>query len=158
MGDEFKSNVMYSTRFTIPALMIAFLFASVTEALSSTAGVYYSTGQGYMEKSQYDMAALAFEKAVELSPDWPEAHNALGEAYAKLLRFDEALVQFNKAIELKPDYLDAKINQRRTTMSVERYKPAESSRFSQKQKFSILGLLTIAIAATIALVIYSYSS
>jgi tetratricopeptide (TPR) repeat protein len=141
----------------IIVIMITFLWGLSSHVLATTAEIYYSMGKGYVEKSKYDMAALAFEKAVEASPDWPEAHNALGEAYVQLFRFQDALDQFSKAIELKPDYTEAKINHRRTMMSAERYKPVEGSRLNSWQKFTILGLLTVVIAVVAALTIYFYT-
>jgi tetratricopeptide (TPR) repeat protein len=96
----------------------------------------------------------AFEKAVELSPDWPEARNALGEAYVQLLRFEDAVAEFDKALELKHDYARAKINRRRTMMSVERYKPVEGSRLNRWHKFAILGGITAAITLISALALY----
>ena len=158
MQDEFKSDaILYFIRIIILALPIAYLAIVSPQILASTAEVYYSMGQAYMEQGKYDMAILALNKAVESSPDWAEAYNALGEAYVKLLKFDKALAQFNKAIELKPNYTEAKINQQRTTMSLDRYKPAKGSKFNPWQRFIILGLITVAIAATAAFIVYSYS-
>jgi tetratricopeptide (TPR) repeat protein len=137
------------------AFAIALLSLSPSPAFASVAEMYYSMGQEYVEKGNFDMAVLAFEKAVEQAPDWPEAHNALGEAYIELLRFEDAVAEFDKAIELKSDYTQAKLNRRRTMMSLERYKPMEGSRLSNWQKISILGAITAAIAAIAALIVHS---
>lgn len=131
-----------------------FLLSISSSASASSAEMYYSIGQKYMEKSDFDMAALAFEKAVELAPGWPEVHNALGEAYVQLLRFEDAVAQFDKAIELKQDYAQAKVNRRRTMMSVERYKPMRGSRLSRWHKFAILAGITAVITLVSALVVY----
>ena len=132
------------------------IFLSVLSLSASASGaeMYYSMGQKYIEEGKFDVAALAFEKAVELSPDWPEAHNALGEAYARLLRFEDAVTEFDKALELRPDYAQAKRNRRRTMMSVERYKPMSGSRLNPWHKIAILGGVTAAIALISALVVY----
>lgn len=136
------------------AFAVALLISPLSPAFASAEETYYSMGQKYVEKGNFDMAVLAFEKAVELAPDWPEAHNALGEAYVELLRFEDAVAEFDKAIELKSDYTQAKLNRRRTMMSLERYKPMEGSRLSNWQKLSILGAITAAIAAIAALIVY----
>lgn len=133
---------------------IILLSTSSSSASASGSEMYYSMGQKYMEEGGFDMAALAFEKAVELSPDWPEARNALGEAYVQLLRFEDAVAEFDKALELKHDYARARINRRRTMMSVERYKPVEGSRLNRWHKFAILGGITAAIALISALVVH----
>ena len=131
---------------------IALFSTSSSLASSSTAQMYYSMGQEYMVKGDFDLAVLALGKAVELAPDWPEAHNALGEAYVQLLRFADGLAEFEKALELKQDYTRAKMNRRRTKLSVERYEPVSGSRLSHWHKFAILGGVTAVITLTIALV------
>ena len=79
------------------AFAIALLSLTLSPAFASVAETYYSMGQKYVEKGNFDMAVLALEKAVELAPDWPEAHNALGEIYVELLRFEDAVAEFDKA-------------------------------------------------------------
>ena len=133
--------------------VIALLSALSSPASASSAEMYYSMGQKYMEKGDFDMAALGFEKAVELARDWPEAHNALGMAYVQLLRFRDAVDHFNKAIELKPDYNEAKINRRKAITSVERYEPMKKSRLSRWHKAAILGGVTVTIALLSALIV-----
>jgi len=145
------------------AAAVFFIFATFfstlpSPAYSSSAETYYSIGQKYMEEGNFDMAALGFAKAVELAPDWPEAHNALGEAYVQILRFRDAVEHFDKAVELKPDYNKAKLNRRRTMMSVERYEPMEKSRLNRWHKVAILGGVTVAIAFISALVVHLISS
>ena len=136
-------------------LVIAFIIVSPCHASDPDENMYYVMGQKYMEKSDFDMAALAFEKAVKLEPDSPEAHNALGEAYVQLLRFDDAMAEFNKAIELKPDYTRAKANQRRNTMAVGRYEPMKGSRLNRWHKLAILGGVVAAIVVVAAVIVSS---
>jgi lipoprotein NlpI len=138
----------------VSAFAIALLGTPSSRASASGAEMYYSMGQEYMEKGNFDMAALAFKKAVELAPDWPEAHNALGEAYVRLLSFEEAAAEFDKALELRQEYARAEINRRRTMMAVERYEPMRGSRLARWQKFAILGGITIAITLTGMLVVH----
>jgi len=143
--------------FMVFAFVIGLLGTLFSSASASTAEMYYSMGQSYIENSSFDMAALALEKAVELAPDWPEAHNVLGESYVQLFRFEDALSEFDKALELKSDYTRAKINRQRTMMSIKRYEPVKGSRLSRWHKFAILGGLTAAITLVAALIVYSSS-
>ena len=138
----------------ITALAFAVVLPGVPSVSASVAEMYYSMGQKYMEKGNFDMAALSLEKAVELAPEWPEAHNALGEAYVQIFRFEDAVAEFDKAIKLKSDYTQAKRNLRRTMMSVERYKPVKGSSLNRWHKTFILGGITIAVAAVVALAVY----
>jgi lipoprotein NlpI len=144
--------------FISPVIVSAFaifLFGVLSPSVSASAvEMYYSMGQKYMEEGNFDVAALAFEKVVALAPDWPEAHNALGEAYVQLLRFEDAVTEFDKALELRQDYTRAKINRRRTMMSVQRYEPMKGPRLNRWHKLAILGGITAAITLISALAIY----
>lgn len=122
---------------------------------AASAEMYYSIGQKYATQGNFDMAVVAFEKAVKLSPGWPEAHNALGEAYVKLLRFEEAVAEFDRALNLKPDYTQAERNRRSATRSVQRYEPMKGSRLKRWHKVAIIGGITAAIALISALVVHS---
>ena len=55
-------------------------------------------------QGKYDEAIQAFDKAIELKPNYAEAWNLKGIAFCQLGKFDEAIQAFNKAIELKPNY------------------------------------------------------
>ena len=131
------------------------LFASLD--LPADAKMYYSMGEKYMAEDNFDMAVLAFEKAVNSAPYWPEAHNSLGEAYVKLLRFDDALNEFDRALNLKKDYPEADKNRRRTMTAIKQYKPMKGSRLRRWHKVAILGGITAAIAIAAALIISSSS-
>ncbi len=48
-------------------------------------------------------AAQELERAIELDPDFAEAHCDLGVAYARLNRYPEAAAEFRRAMELAPD-------------------------------------------------------
>lgn len=71
---------------------------------------YYGRGTDLYYKGQYDLALKAFEKAIELKPDFAEAWNNKGILLGKLDRDGEALSAFEKAIDLKPDYAEAWLN------------------------------------------------
>ncbi len=141
----------------ILAFVVILPGVSSSPAPSASAELYYSMGQKYAAEESFDMAVLAFEKAVGAAPDWPEAHNALGEAYVKLLRFEDALAEFDRALELKQDYPQADKNRRRAMISVERYEPVKGSKLRRWHKVSILGGVIAAIAIASALIIYSAS-
>jgi len=60
-------------------------------------GVYYR-GRGDNE-----MAVEEQKKAIELDPDYGDAHNELGYAYLNLRNFDKAIEHFQKYASLNPD-------------------------------------------------------
>jgi predicted O-linked N-acetylglucosamine transferase (SPINDLY family) len=53
-----------------------------------------------------DAATAAFRRAIELEPDFAEAHCNLGQARKDVAQLEEAIACFRKAIELNPDFSD----------------------------------------------------
>jgi tetratricopeptide (TPR) repeat protein len=60
-------------------------------------------GNALQKKGKLDEAVAAFSKAVQLKPNFPEAHYNLGNALKQKQRLDEAITAYSKAIQLKPD-------------------------------------------------------
>ena len=52
----------------------------------------------------------SYRRALELKPDFAEAHNNLGGAFKEQGRLEEADACFRRALELKPDYVEAHSN------------------------------------------------
>lgn len=138
-------------------IAVAFVILMHQILLASTGEMYYLLGQEYMQKKNYELAILSFEKAIEQNPDWAEAHNALGEAYFFLFKYNEALKEFDKAIELKSDYTLAKINRNRTLMVIDRYEPIKG--FKPKLWHKIAVLIAIVVSLTVvSLIALNYYS
>ena len=51
---------------------------------------------------QYEEALKAYDKAIELKPDFSVAWNNKAFSFSSLGRYEEALNAYDKAIELKP--------------------------------------------------------
>src|SRR5205823_1569139 len=52
----------------------------------------------------------AFQNAINLRPDYPEAHNNLGNALRAAGRLPEALDPHRQALSLRPTYAEARLN------------------------------------------------
>jgi tetratricopeptide (TPR) repeat protein len=52
-------------------------------------------------------AIEAYEKAIEIKPDFNEAYYSIGVAYANLSKFEKAIEAYEKAIKIKPDFNEA---------------------------------------------------
>lgn len=57
----------------------------------------YNQGVGYAQGGEYPRAILAFNRALELRPKFPEANNSLGYVYNQLKSYDKAIAQFEVA-------------------------------------------------------------
>ena len=57
-----------------------------------------------------DEAVACYRRALELKPDFAEAHNNLGNALQDQGKLDEAVACYRRALELKPDFAEAHNN------------------------------------------------
>ncbi|WP_069201610.1 tetratricopeptide repeat protein [Rickettsia felis] len=68
---------------------------------------YHHKGKALLKLERAEEAIKAFNRAIELKPDYAEAYNEKGYALASLEKHNDAISCYNKAIALKPDYADA---------------------------------------------------
>ena len=61
-------------------------------------------GQAWTKRS------LNYQKALQINPDYAEAHNNLGNALLQKGNVDEAIAHYQKALQIKPDYAEAHDN------------------------------------------------
>ena len=54
----------------------------------------YNQGVGHAQAGQYPRAIVAFQRALALRPEFPEASNSLGYVFNRLERYDEAIEHF----------------------------------------------------------------
>lgn len=71
---------------------------------------YLKRGGDFYYKGKYNEALKAYDKAIELKPDYVEAWYNKGVVLDNLGRHDEALKAYDKAIVLKPDFARAWYN------------------------------------------------
>ena len=57
-----------------------------------------------------DEAITHYQKALQIKPDYAEAHINLGNALLKKGGVDEAISHYQKALQINPDYAEAHIN------------------------------------------------
>ena len=71
---------------------------------------HYNLGFGLAQQGRHQEAVEAYERALEIEPDYGFAHNNLGNALDKVGRHEEAIGHFRKALELDPAYSEAHHN------------------------------------------------
>ena len=62
------------------------------------------------DQGKLDEAVACYRRALELKPDFAEAHNNLGVALKDQGKLDEAVACYRRALELKPDFAEAHNN------------------------------------------------
>lgn len=68
-------------------------------------------GNAYMVQGKFENAAVGYQRAAALNPNYAEAYNNLGEAFGELKQYPRAIEAFNKAFVIDPTLLKAKYNQ-----------------------------------------------
>jgi tetratricopeptide (TPR) repeat protein len=77
---------------------------------SPSAQMVFSDAVQHHRAWRLNEAVACYRRALELSPDYPEAHNNLGSALQAQGRLDEAVTCYRRALELRPDYPEAHNN------------------------------------------------
>jgi tetratricopeptide (TPR) repeat protein len=85
---------------------------------------YCAQGNHYADQMQYKEAKVEYTKALELDPEYSEAHNNFGNVYFKQGLIEEAEWEYKKAIKLSPNYCDAYFNLGILFKSQEKYDEA----------------------------------
>ncbi len=78
--------------------------------LKKTHEIYYTYGNILKNLEKYSEAAISFEKAIDLNPNFSEAYNNLGNTRKFLDEPDQAIECFKRAIKLKENNLEALFN------------------------------------------------
>ena len=76
-------------------------------------------GLGEFQKSK-----SCYEKAIQINPDYAEAHNNLGAVFKELGEFQKAISCYEKAIQINPDYADAYDNLGSILVSLKKFDEA----------------------------------
>ncbi len=91
------------------------------------ADVRYRLGFVYLAMKRDKAALSAFEKAVEVRPDFAEAYNNLGVLYHKARAFGAAVEQFQRALKVHPRYKEAQLNLGNAYKGMKNYEDAEKA-------------------------------
>lgn len=74
----------------------------VIDTEGATAEELFDQGNAYFQAGQLEQAVAAYQKAIELKPDYQAVYANLGVAYYQLEQLDLAAAQYEKALELDP--------------------------------------------------------
>ena len=65
--------------------------------------MYNNLGKFFLELGKLDEAAVGYNNAITINPNYAEAHSNLGVVLQELGQLDEAVRSYNKALAIKPD-------------------------------------------------------
>jgi len=66
------------------------------------AQTYYKNGYIYFTQENYEQAEQHYKKAIELDPNFEEAHYWLGKVYRQIGDYSQAVEQWKKVLEINP--------------------------------------------------------
>lgn len=71
---------------------------------------FFNLGNALQGLGQLDRAIATYNKAIEIKPNYVEAHNNLSNAFKRLGQFDKAVAGYHKALAINPSYAEANFN------------------------------------------------
>lgn len=71
---------------------------------------HFKDGFGYQNQGNLDKAIEEYEKAIELNPNYLQAHMNLGAVYIGQKKYDQAIDEFNAVVKLNYYYGTAHYN------------------------------------------------
>ena len=77
--------------------------------VSEKAKNYFSEGEEYFGKEDYEKAEMNYRKAVQEDPSYYAAYLYLGDSFWAREQYDSALVYFTKARDIQPELLEARL-------------------------------------------------
>jgi len=86
------------------------IFRRALEVTHNNYVAYYNLGNALLAKCENKNAADAYEKALSLWPQYPDAHNNLGFLHASEGRMETAMAHYRKAIQSDPEHFLARLN------------------------------------------------
>ncbi|NES18553.1 MAG: tetratricopeptide repeat protein [Symploca sp. SIO3E6] len=96
-----------------------------TESL--TADDYYNQGNDLLAQDLYEEAIVAYDKALEIKPDYADAWYGRGFALHEIGKYQNAIASYDKAIEIKPDKYEAWSSRGTTLYELGKYQEAIAS-------------------------------
>jgi tetratricopeptide (TPR) repeat protein len=109
----------------ILALVACMLAAGCTRDPNVRKQKYYESGQRYFEKGKYHEAAIQFNNAVQIDPQYADAHYQLALTYLKLHQWNRGYQELSRVLEIDPNNYKAQIDLANMLISAGRYKEAK---------------------------------
>ncbi len=79
-----------------PDALIA--FEKAREFTPDDPKIYTALGLIYFRQQKYTLAAEAFQRTLQLDPNFADAHNNLGKVYAQMGLWDKAIMEYREAL------------------------------------------------------------
>ena len=91
-------------------IAVAGMSIAITATYVITDGLHNNMGEAYRAALRCQEAACSYRRAVEINPDFAQAHNSLGIVLQEQGEVDGAAASYRRAVEIKPAYAEAHSN------------------------------------------------
>lgn len=83
-------------------LLVLFLILILSSAIIDAQDyqIHYKNGYTYFLQENYEMAGQSYKKAIELNPDFEDAHYWLGKVYTQTGAYDQAIEQWKEVLRI----------------------------------------------------------
>jgi len=78
------------------------LWVATAKVSPGSPKAWNNMGDIYAGKEEFQLAIMAFQRAIELRPNYVDAHHNTGVTYLQMKEFDKAIEWFEKAIAIHP--------------------------------------------------------
>ncbi len=85
----------------------------ITQAIQidSTKPLFFTNlGNVFQKQGELEKSTQAYQKAIQIQPDYVDAHYNLGNVFQKQGELEKSTQAYQKAIQIQPDYADAYFN------------------------------------------------
>jgi Flp pilus assembly protein TadD len=86
------------------------LLSRATREQADRPAYWFNLGVVLQKQGKPPEALSAYEKALALHPQYPEAHSNVGNVLMEVGRLDEAAAAYRRALQVRPDYVEAHNN------------------------------------------------
>ncbi|PKP57479.1 hypothetical protein CVT91_10540, partial [Candidatus Atribacteria bacterium HGW-Atribacteria-1] len=86
------------------SLLVLFLILILGSAIiyAQDYQTYYKNGYEYFLQEKYERAEQSYKKAIELNPNFENAHYWLGKVYKQTGAYDQAIEQWKEVLRINP--------------------------------------------------------
>jgi len=94
-------NIFHKTSLSLVVILLISILGSAI-IYAQDYQTYYKNGYEYFIQEKYDMSEQHYKKAIELNPDFENAHYWLGKVYKQTGAYDQAIKQWKEVLRINP--------------------------------------------------------
>lgn len=98
----FGNDALLKKSIEIGIVMVMLFYGYFSYSNAQDAQSYYQNGYHYFSQGNYQKAEENYQKAIELSPNFENAHYWLGKVYRQTGQYDKAIIQWMEVLKINP--------------------------------------------------------